>query len=279
MVKICAIGDFHGKFPAKLKNRIKKENVDLILCTGDLGGSDKLLKIVFKYFEEGWYNIVGEKKAKQYIMEDYNSGKKILKELNSLGKIVYLTNGNWDFVSNAKAQRIGGLKLKSYPAIIKRMKNLRMYNKAYRKLDVFSILFFGGFVTSGAYLDKKVRPEKERKRYIKKNKQEIKHIMKYSKKPVDILLAHYPAYGFFDKVNYLGENPMNGKHVGFKGYVKFIKKNQPRLFICGHMHEYQGKKKLGKSLIVNPGAAFDGKCAIIDFDEKKKKVKSIKFVK
>lgn len=34
-MKILAIGDFHGKFPGKLKKLIKKENPDLILCTGD----------------------------------------------------------------------------------------------------------------------------------------------------------------------------------------------------------------------------------------------------
>ena len=32
-----------------------------------------------------------------------------------------------------------------------------------------------------------------------------------------------------------------------------------------HMHEYQGKKKLGKSLVVNPGEANKGKAAVIDW--------------
>ena len=47
---------------------------------------------------------------------------------------------------------------------------------------------------------------------------------------------------------------MNGKHVGFKGYTEFIKKNKPTLFICGHMHEYQGEKKVGKTMIVATGS-------------------------
>ncbi|MCK5342684.1 MAG: hypothetical protein KAR20_04730, partial [Candidatus Heimdallarchaeota archaeon] len=51
----------------------------------------------------------------------------------------------------------------------------------------------------------------------------------------------------------------------------------PALVLCGHMHEYQGKKRLGESLIVNPGAACDGKCAIIDFDEGK--VRGVRFMK
>ena len=45
------------------------------------------------------------------------------------------------------------------------------------------------------------------------------------------------------------------------------------------MHENQGKVKIGKTLVVNGGAAADGECAIIDFDEGKGRVKSVKFVK
>ena len=82
MVKILAIGDFHGKLPTKLKKEAKK--ADLILSTGDFGGSDKLLNVVFKYFYSNWWKEVGKKKTRQYIMEDYNSGKKMIQELNNL---------------------------------------------------------------------------------------------------------------------------------------------------------------------------------------------------
>ena len=61
------------------------------------------------------------------------------------------------------------------------------------------------------------------------------------------------------------------------------------LAIGGHFHENQGKCKIGKTLVVNPGAAGEGKCVIIDFDEKKgavngipssrARIKSVKFVK
>ena len=43
-MKILVIGDFHGKFPVKLKEEVKK--VDIVLCTGDLGGSKELLTII-----------------------------------------------------------------------------------------------------------------------------------------------------------------------------------------------------------------------------------------
>ncbi len=34
-MRILAIGDFHGKFSAKLENRIKREKPDLIISVGD----------------------------------------------------------------------------------------------------------------------------------------------------------------------------------------------------------------------------------------------------
>jgi len=93
------------------------------------------------------------------------------------------------------------------------------------------------------------------------------------------LFAHYPPAGYFDKVKYKGKNPMNGKHVGFEGYTEFINKKKPALFICGHMHEYQGVKNVGKTVIVATGSAKEEKAAIIDFDGVMKKVKSVRFLR
>jgi len=79
------------------------------------------------------------------------------------------------------------------------------------------------------------------------------------------MITHCPAFKFFDVVKYEGKNPLNGKHVGFKGFTDFIKKYQPRVFVCGHMHEYQGIKQLGRTMIISVGAAKQGKAVIIDY--------------
>jgi hypothetical protein len=42
MVKILAIGDFHGKFPEKLKKIIKKEKINLIVSVGDYADANKI---------------------------------------------------------------------------------------------------------------------------------------------------------------------------------------------------------------------------------------------
>ncbi|MCX6749395.1 MAG: metallophosphoesterase [Candidatus Pacearchaeota archaeon] len=274
-MKILAIGDFHGKFSETLKKEAK--NADLILCTGDFGGSDRFLKVIFKYFGEKWWEIVGIKKAKQYIFEDYNSGKKMINELDSLGKPVYTIMGNWDFNSKSNFERIAKLNLKKYQEIIRKTKNIKYWARGIKNVNGLNILAFGGMVTAKAYLEKGNRKEKVRKKFIRKNRKEVKQIMSYGDKNIDILFAHYPPYNFFDIVRFKGHNPMNGKHVGFEGYTKYIKKYQPKLFICGHMHEYQGIKRLGKTKIIATGAAHEGKAAIIEFD--KGKVKKIKFIK
>ena len=58
---------------------------------------------------------------------------------------------------------------------------------------------------------------------------------------------------------------MTGKSAGIGFFREAIKKYEPKLVLCGHMHEYQGKKMLGKSLVVNPGEAGSGKFAVIDY--------------
>jgi len=67
------------------------------------------------------------------------------------------------------------------------------------------------------------------------------------KDKIIILITHGPPYG--TKVdNILGE------YCGNKSYTKFIKKQKPKLVICGHLHENEGKQdKLGITKIMNPG--------------------------
>ena len=277
-MKILAIGDFHGKFPSKLKKEANK--ADLVFSIGDFGGSDRLLKIIFKYFYMGWHNYVGKKKAKELVMEDYNSGKRVIGELNKLKVPVYTIHGNWDFEDKKYSQRTAGLKLKKYSELIKNKKNIHFLKNRLINLKGLKLRAFGGNVTASAYLiDKKIFERKKIEKFKKKNLRERKQLFKLKDKNIDILLAHYPPHGYFDIVKFKGENPMNGKHVGFKPYTEYIKKYQPRLFICGHMHEYQGKKKLGKTTIITIGSAKEGKAALIEFSEDKKKNIKIKFIK
>ncbi|MCE4615152.1 MAG: metallophosphoesterase family protein [Desulfurococcales archaeon] len=80
-------------------------------------------------------------------------------------------------------------------------------------------------------------------------------------KGLDILLTHYPPYQMLDKTIF-------GVHVGSKNIMRFIGKYQPRIVLCGHIHESRGYIELGNTLIVNPGPLLQGYYALIDVGEK-----------
>jgi len=277
-MKILAMGDFHGKFPSKFK-KLANES-DLVLSTGDFGGSDKLLKIIFKYFYEDWWEKVGQKKAENLVLEDYNSGKKVINQLNLLKTPVFTIHGNWDFEEHTHTRRTAKLKLRKYSEIIKEKKNLIFLKRQVRSFNGIKVYGFGGMTTASMYLTHKKFSLEKRKKYKKIHELQKKSLFRVDNKDLDILLAHYPPYGYFDVVDYKGGyNPMNGKHVGFKPYTDFIKKYHPRVFVCGHMHEYQGIKKIGKTLVVATGSVKEGKAALIDLPLDKSKAPKIKLIK
>jgi Icc-related predicted phosphoesterase len=71
---------------------------------------------------------------------------------------------------------------------------------------------------------------------------------------IDILVCHQPPYGILDKVNFPGvPDSWKGKHAGSKIILDYVKKFQPKYVFCGHIHEGEGKKKVGKSLVYNLG--------------------------
>ena len=143
-------------------------------------------------------------------------------------------------------------------------------------------LGFGGYLDPDVYLTKKGRKaindsEKTFKRRKKRYNLEKKRFMKLIKSKPDILLTHFNPLNYLDKMRAKGF-ALSGSNMGVGYFNIGIKKYKPKLVICGHLHENQGKQKLGKTMIVNTGAAADGKAAIIDIDEKSKKIK-VKFIK
>ena len=270
-MKILAIGDFHGKFPVKLKKKIeaRKSEIDLIVGLGDYADADLIRKIIFKNWSgKKWYEVVGMKKAKELEKQGFNSGIKILKELNKLRKPSYILWGNTDFYKEYTTNEPPIIMPGFFEDKIKNLKNLAILDKHKKKFKNIEFLGHGGYVDVTEFIknpvdnDKK-RIEKRLKRYQRDERRLTKLFLNKKPKKDFILAIHYAPLNVLDKVDYKG-SPMHGKNVGWEPYNKVIKKYKPKLVLCGHMHEYQAKKKLGTSLVVNPGAAQDGKAAIID---------------
>ncbi|MEM4710598.1 MAG: metallophosphoesterase [Candidatus Woesearchaeota archaeon] len=263
-MKILVVGCFHGKFPKKLRKI--SESCDFILSTGDFGGSENFRKFMFRNFSRDFEDKIGRKKIKQFYIEDYYNGKKIIEELDKIKKPVYTIDGNWDFRNTYDIKKDYGLNFKNYPTIIRKTKNIKFLNKRIRKIKGLKIYPHGGLMLASIFHTDNYFKEKHnlyKKLHIKQRKQ----LFRQKSKNLDIMLTHCPPYGYFDKVKYQGINPMNGKHVGFKPYNEYIKKYAPKLFICGHMHEHQGIAKIGKTIILSHGPAQYGKAALIYYEE------------
>jgi len=74
-----------------------------------------------------------------------------------------------------------------------------------------------------------------------------------------VLVAHPPPWGLLDEV-------LGRFHAGSRGLKKIILSHQPRLVICGHIHERPGTAFIGDSQIVNCSMGRSGAGAIIDVD-------------
>jgi uncharacterized protein len=58
-----------------------------------------------------------------------------------------------------------------------------------------------------------------------------------------------------------------GKHVGSVAVREFVELHQPDVLVCGHIHESRGIDSLGKTQMVNCGAAARGYYAVIEITE------------
>jgi uncharacterized protein len=76
-----------------------------------------------------------------------------------------------------------------------------------------------------------------------------------------VFVPHAPPYDTkLDKV-------LLGKHVGSTAVRTFVEEKQPDVLVCGHIHESRGLDKLGKTQMVNCGAAGRGHYACIELGE------------
>src|SRR4030042_2774526 len=101
-MKILALGDFHGKFPVKLRKKIKKEEPDLIVSIGDYP-SFSFKKIFFKHSwgrsKQVW-EVIGKTKTKELVEKDWKNGENVLKALNKMPVPVFTIVGNYEGVIN-----------------------------------------------------------------------------------------------------------------------------------------------------------------------------------
>jgi uncharacterized protein len=60
----------------------------------------------------------------------------------------------------------------------------------------------------------------------------------------DIIVSHGPPLNCLDRTKF-------GQHIGSPALQQHVLKHQPKLVVCGHVHEAAGIQALGQSMIVN----------------------------
>ncbi len=271
-MRILAIGDFEGKFPRKLKSFIKKEKPDLIVYIGDFPNRDKTRKIEWslwnKKLKKDEYRREFLKRTSGIIDKEFISGKYVMKNLAEINLPILFVFGNHDV-----NERNGKYPLLKYS---KEFKNMKYLHKKSIKIKGVTFVGHGGYRGFASKQDLFRKITKEERKTINKIKFKYRKELKraFSKHKNVVFVTHDVPYNIkFDEIHNPA-SPINGKHIGDDVYREFVIKKKPILHICGHMHEYQGKTKLGETTVVIPGFGQKGKCAIIDLPKLK-----VKFIK
>ena len=163
----------------------------------------------------------------------------------------------------------------------KKQKNLISINYRTKVVKGYRFLGFGGYMDTDEMLKRQsydsmeatVGRRKRRARSKKKLDSMLKNVGKNDKA---IFVFHYTPRGVFDVIKDR-KNVFHGENMGISIFSDAIKKKKPVFALCGHMHEYQGMKKLHGVPVINPGDAGHGKCAVIEI--KDKKLLRVRFIK
>jgi len=238
-MKILALGDPHGKLPKNLGYLVKKNEIGIIACMGDIA------PIPIPRKKESFTQACERSKI---------SFENIVLKLCSYNLPLITLRGN-TWVGTRKNNEVTNKIFSQYKNLI---------NKRIGKLEINGINFIFFDMTYGKHSIR--NPKNFKKKNFISNTTRKKKLDNLLKKNEDaILLSHAPPYSYLDKIH-------SGKHVGSKILLNAIKKYQPKLVLCGHIHEAKGKAKIGKTIVYNLGDGGD--YAVFDVDKRIKLIKS-----
>jgi len=93
------------------------------------------------------------------------------------------------------------------------------------------------------------------------SERQIEHILNTSNIDENtILISHPPPKGVFDEIS-------GQLHVGSESVRKIMDEKKPLILICGHIHEHEGKRIVGDTLVIKLPAAESRRAAFIDINE------------
>jgi len=260
-MRICVIGDPHGNLE-KIKN-IPLKDIDLILLTGDLGKADLARK---RFFE----NEERRREGADELEEDAEYAEKSWSEIHysAIGMLKYLSkyapvytilgNVGTNMLKSSvhrKEEEKYNIKLPNFGEDIKKLKDIYLVKNRLRNLSGLRVGFLEYFLDN-CWIKEFSETDKKRIIKAKKETEKAKRVLKGFGFGLDILICHQPPYRILDKINFPGSPKHHqGKHAGSKVILDYIKSHQPKYVFCGHIHEAEGKVKIGKTQVYNLGVA------------------------
>ncbi|HIG98742.1 TPA: hypothetical protein HA231_04945 [Candidatus Woesearchaeota archaeon] len=192
-----------------------------ILAFSDLHGNDAALRILARKAKKADIVIC----AGDFTVFEHNI-LRVMRKLDALGKPVVLVNGNHEDEALVAE-------------ICRTLRNVTfIHRKVYRDSGFPGYAFAGHGGEGFAHISED---------FEQFSKASMKKLLAIKKEGIKIVFAtHQPPHN--TKLDYIWA------HHGSKSYSRFVKKIQPALHVCGHLHETQGKKdRIGKTLVINPG--------------------------
>jgi Icc-related predicted phosphoesterase len=258
-MKILAVGDPHGSEKVK---KIPLNGIDVVLLTGDIGKADLARKRVFenrRRKEEGLPELEFDGKfVKSIYKEIYDSTLDVLRYFSKkIPTYSFLGNVGVDMMKDYKVKEDENkydIKLPYLRKELDKLKNFHLVKNRVRNINGLRIGFLEYF-TDNCWIKEFQNKDKKIISKAKKGTAKAKKVLGNFKN-LDILVCHQPPFGYLDKVNFPGvPKHWLGKHAGSKVILDYVKKNQPKYVFCGHIHEGEGKAKIGKTEVYNLGVA------------------------
>ncbi|MCL2688100.1 MAG: metallophosphoesterase [Methanobrevibacter sp.] len=220
-MNILAISDIHAKEHEGLYNYLEKNNIDLLIISGDITNFGPL----------------------EFVSD-------FLNKLASYGSTIIAIPGNCD------PDGVIG-KINESDAICAHDDVIE-----YGNLVIYG---FGG--SNPTPFDTPCEFDEEALYNSIKSVMESKNIIsvkestdKFPHGKIPILLTHAPPKD--TEVDKIGD----GTHVGSESVRKIIEEYQPRLNLCGHIHEAKAFDMIEGTVIANPGMLKDGYGCLIEID-------------
>jgi len=217
-MRYLIVGDLHGQMPL-----IHYKGFDAIIAPGDFC-SDATRKFMFEALGHNlkhpdkpkqWWAIVGRRKAREMVNVSIVDGRKILDKLNSYGKPVFITPGNWEWKGKPDCDW-SKLREDKYPGLIKGLDNI--VDLHHRFVETDEVVFIGhGYISGPEYPQRKEEIKnlsKKELRDLKKDylsqKKKLESLFKRASKkakPVIFVSHNMPWDTKFDKIDYPASPP------------------------------------------------------------------------